>query len=325
MKIFITGASGFVGGHIVRRLSNQYQFLAMARSENSAQKVEEYGATAVKCELGSVKKEHLENCDLIIHAAAFTKEWGTKEAFFKTTVEGTRQLLAVAKEAGVKKFIQISTEAILFTGQDLNNIDESYPYPSKSKFLYSESKLEAEKIALAMNDEAFDVSVIRPRLVWGPGDQAVLPVVIKMIEEKKFMWVNGGTNETSHTHIYNLVHSIDCLIKNWKKKEVYFVTDGETNSYKVFFTEYLKTQGIEAPNKAIPKWLIRSLSVVVEGIWKTLRIKNTPPMTRLPAYMLSSNFTISHKKAEQQIDYQPIIDFNTGMKELAAESSFSTV
>lgn len=316
MKIFITGASGFVGGHIVKRLKDQYQFYAMARSATSASKVEEYGATAVQCELGNVKKEHLQHCDLIIHAAAFTKEWGPREEFFKTTVEGTRQLLQVAKEAGVKRFIQISTEAVLFTGQDLNNIDESYPYPERSKFLYSESKLEAEKIALSMNNEDFDVTVIRPRLVWGPGDHSILPIVINMIEENKFMWINNGKNETSHTHVFNLVHAIDCLIRNWHKDEVFFITDGENHTYKEFFTAYLKTQNVTPPNKQISKGLIRFLASIVEGSWSLLRIKSTPPMTRLPAYMLSSNFTISHKKATQKINYQPIIDFKTAIEEL---------
>ena len=60
----------------------------------------------------------------------------------------------------------------------------------EAPFLYSESKLEAEKLALEMNDHDFDVSVIRPRLVWGPGDQAVLPVIIKMIEESGFRIVS---------------------------------------------------------------------------------------------------------------------------------------
>lgn len=148
MKIFITGASGFVGGSIVTRLAKEHQFYAMARTEQTAKKIKASGAIPVISELGNVTVENLNNCELIIHAAAFTKEWGSKEEFWKTTIDGTKQLLEVARKAGVKKFIHISTEAVLFVGQDLNNIDESYPYPAKSEFLYSESKLEAEKLAL---------------------------------------------------------------------------------------------------------------------------------------------------------------------------------
>jgi nucleoside-diphosphate-sugar epimerase len=160
MNIFITGASGFVGSRIVETLGKKYEFHAMARSEKSAQKVTELGAKAVLCELGALRKEHLAGCDMIIHAAAFTKEWGTRTEFFETTVDGTKQLLETAKEAGVKRFLHISTEAVLFAGQDLNDIDESYPYPNKSKFLYSESKLEAEKPLLSRVEQNREFRVL---------------------------------------------------------------------------------------------------------------------------------------------------------------------
>ncbi|MFM1753775.1 MAG: hypothetical protein RLZZ236_714 [Bacteroidota bacterium] len=316
MKIFITGASGFIGGQIVSKLCLKHDFVAMARSKESEELVKSYGATPVICKLGAVKKEHLADCEMVIHAAAFTKEWGSKKDYWQTTVEGTRQLLEIAKEAGIKKIIHISTEAILFTGKDLNEIDESYPYPSKSNFLYSESKLEAEKLALSMNNDDFQVSVIRPRLVWGPGDQTILPVVIDMVEKGKFMWINNGLNITSHTHIYNLVHGVDCLITNWHQNEIFFITDEETHSYKFFFTNYLETVGVNPSTKSIPKWFIRFLASLIEFLWKLLNIKVQPPLTRFSAYMLSSSFTISSKKASTLLGYKPIISFNEAIENL---------
>lgn len=317
MKIFITGASGFIGSSVARLLSNQHQFYAMARSEKAIEKVKELGAIPVHCDLLSITAQHLQGCDLIIHAAAFTKEWGTREEFWTSTVQGTGHLIDVAKEAGVKRFIHISTEAILFTGHDLNDIDETYPYPAHSKFLYSESKLEAEKLVLNANsDGVFETSVIRPRLVWGPGDETVLPVLINMIKQKKFMWVNGGSNVTSTTHIYNLVEGIRCLMNNWKSGQVYFITDGEIHTYREFLTKYLSTQKVTPPDKNISKGMIRTLADITEFIWKTFGLKTTPPITRLPAYMLSSNFTISHQKASREINYKPVIHFEEAMRKL---------
>lgn len=316
MKIFITGASGFIGGQIVSQLSHKHDFYAMARSKESEEVVKSYGAKAVICKLGEVKKEHLADCEMIIHAAAFTKEWGSKKDFWQTTVEGTRQLLEIAKEAGIKKFIHLSTEAILFTGHDLNEIDESFPYPSKSNFLYSESKLEAEKVALSMNNATFQVSVIRPRLVWGPGDQTVLPAVIEMIKNGKFMWINKGLNMTSHTHIFNLIHGVDCLIENWCQNEIFFITDEETHSLKFFLTKYLETEGVKPSNKSIPKWIIRILASIIEISWKLFHLKGQPPLTRFSTYMLSSNLTISSKKALNLLGYKPIINFNDAIENL---------
>lgn len=317
MKIFITGASGFVGSNIVKLLSARYEFFAMARTQRSSEKIRKIGATAVMTELGKVTTEDLSGCDMVIHAAAFTKEWGTRQEFWNATVHGTKQLIEVSKKAGVKKFIHISTEAVLFAGQDLNDIDETYPYPSKSKFLYSESKMEAEKIALAANEAGvFEVSVIRPRLVWGPDDQTILPVLVNMIKEKRFMWINGGRNLTSTTHIRNLVEGIECLITNWKPNQIYFITDAEIHTYRDFLTQYVATQGVTPPEKNISKHMIRMTADLVETLWKTFGIKTTPPVTKLAAYMLSSNFTIKHEKASQEINYKPVVTFNDAITEL---------
>lgn len=322
MKVFITGASGFVGSNIVTRLADKHQFYAMARSEKSAEKIKALGAVPIICELGEVTIDNLKDCEMIIHAAAFTRDWGSKEEIWKATVNGTRQLLEVAKKAGIKRFIHISTEALLFVGQDLNNIDESYPYPAKSEFLYSESKLESEKLALNANaDNLFEVSVIRPRFVWGPGDQTVLPILVDMVERNKFMWINDGKNMTSHTHIYNLVEGVSCLIDNWKSNQIYFITDNEIHSYKEFLTKYLSSQGVTPPNKNINKSMIRFIADAFEFIWKVFGLKSAPPVTRLAAYMMSSNFTIRHSKATKEIKYNPIIGFDEAIKNLNAKKS----
>jgi nucleoside-diphosphate-sugar epimerase len=317
MNIFITGASGFIGGSIVERLSDKHTFYAMCRSESSMEKVRKLGAIPVNCELGKVEEKHLQNCDLIIHAAAFTKEWGSRGEFWATTVEGTKQLIEIAKQSGVKKFLHISTEAILFIGEDLNDIDENFPYPKKSKFLYSESKLEAEKLVMNSNEMgSFEVMVIRPRLVWGPGDQTVLPILLNMIKENKYTWINNGSNKTSTTHIYNLVEGIKCALNNWMPHQIYFITDDEISTYKEFLTRYISTQNLIPPNKSIPKGIVRFVANFVESIWTIFKLKSTPPITRLPAYMLSSNFTISHAKAIKDLGYKPIISMAEAMEQL---------
>lgn len=317
MNIFITGASGFIGSNIVKRLSDKYTFYAMCRSESAAEKVKQIGAIPVYCELGNVEQKHLQNCDIILHAAAFTKEWGTRDEFWETTVKGTEQLIAVAKKSGVKRFLHISTEAVLFVGNDLDNIDESYPLPIKSKFLYSESKLEAEKLVMNSNSNGiFEVMVIRPRLVWGPGDQTILPILINMIKQNKFTWINNGSNLTSTTHIYNLIHGINSALENWKSNQIYFITDKEISSYRDFFTKYISTQNLIPPNRNISKFALRSMANIVEFIWTTFRIKTQPPITRLPVYMLSSNFTINYQKAIKELRYIPIITLEEAMQEL---------
>ncbi len=119
------------------------------------------------------------------------------------------QLLDAARTAGVRRFILIGTEAALFDGPDLRDIDETQPYPRRQRFLYSETKAEAERRVLAASDDRMTTLSVRPRLVWGPRDASVLPATAAMIAAGRFRWIDGGRPETSTTHIANLVHGVE--------------------------------------------------------------------------------------------------------------------
>ncbi|HFA47724.1 MAG TPA: NAD-dependent epimerase/dehydratase family protein [Bacteroidetes bacterium] len=317
MKIFITGASGFIGGAIAKQLKEKHEIYAMARSEGSAEKIRQLGATPVQCSLKHVKKEDLHNCDLIVHAAAYVEAWGTRQQYWEINVEGTQQLTEVAKEAGVKKFIHISSEATLFYGQPMDNIDETYPYPKRTPYLYSETKAEAEKIVIAANlPGVFETISIRPRMVWGPGDRTVLPEVKKMIAAGSFMWVNNGAALTSTTHIYNLVKGVELAIEKGKGGEIYFITDDEIVTFKKFLTDMLATQNIVPPNKSIPGWLLSFMAYVIEKTWRLFGIKKEPPITRFAADIIAVNCTINIGKAKRELGYKPVISIAEGMEEM---------
>lgn len=138
------------------------------------------------------------------------------------------------------------------------------------------------------------------------------------------MWVNGGVNKTSSVHIYNVVEGVRCALENWHAGEVYFLTDGETNTYKDFLIRYIETQGVTPPNKTISKSMARFVADVVEFFWRTFGIKSKPPITRFAAYMMSSDSVISHEKATKEINYKPIIDIETGFKELSSTQNYLT-
>src|SRR5690606_12896964 len=138
-----------VGGHAIEVLvAGGHELRAMARSDRSAALVEGFGATAVRCALDDVDATHLAGCDAVVHCAAFAEGWGTRAQFVEGNVEGTRRMLAAARAAGVRRFIHIGTEAVLFDGHDLIDVDEQHPYPVRQRFLYSETKAEAERLVL---------------------------------------------------------------------------------------------------------------------------------------------------------------------------------
>ncbi len=319
MNIFVTGASGFIGGAIAKKLTALHTVRCMSRSEKSDAVIRELGAEPVRCALGAVTAADLAASEIVIHAAAYVGDWGTREDFWQANVVGTEQLLAAAREAGVKRFVHIGTEAALWYGQDMVDVDESYPYAENSPFLYAETKAEAEKRVLAANDpgNGFETISIRPRLVWGPGDQTVLPAVREMVERGQFTWVNSGAALTSTTHIHNLVHGVELALEKGASGGAYFITDGETWSIRDFLTRLLATEGITPPDKSLPKALVYPIAALCEMIWRGLRLKRAPPLTRHAIGLMSCTCTLSINKARRDLGYEPQIDVKTGMVQLA--------
>lgn len=314
MHVFITGGSGFVGGHVIERLvADGHAVSAMARSKRSEAVVVGFGAKAVSCALGDVRQEHLANADVIVHCAAFVEEWGTREQFVRVNVDGTKQLLAAAQSAGTPRFIHIGTEAALFNGADLVDIDETLPYPEQ-KFLYSETKAEAERCVLAANRPDFFTLSLRPRFVWGPRDQTILPTIVGMAN--RWSWIDEGRAQTSTTHVANLAHAVSLALENGRGGEAYFVADRERSTLRAFLTSLARTRNVDLPSRSLPRSVVRSAAEVLERIYRFASSSTPPPITRFSAAMMSSTVTVRIAKAERDLGYAPIISVAQGLAAL---------
>lgn len=318
MKVFLTGASGFIGTATARMLVKQgHTVYAMSRSEATDKTIAVTGAIPVRTALNEVTVEDLHQSDIVIHAAAMVASWGDKKEFWNTNVEGTRQLLAVSKSAAVKRFIHISTEAVLWNGKDLININENTPYSTSNDYLYGSTKREAEKMVIAANEAGvFETIVLRPRLVWGPEDKTILPSAIAMYKKGHFTWINKGKAKTSSSHIYNVLEGIRLALVNGKAGNIYFITDNEISTLHSFFTALFSTEGIEIKAGSMPGWLVNAVAYILEPVWKLLGIQSAPPVTKTAVYLMCYECTIESNKAKNELGYMPVITIAEGIRQL---------
>jgi hypothetical protein len=318
-NIFVTGASGFVGGAITQKLINICNISAMARSKEAAHKISSLGAKAIYCSLNNISVSDLTGSDVIIHAAACMNPEASKKEYWDTNVKGTKDLLEKSILAGVKKFIYISTESVLFYGQSLNKVDENHPYPIKTPYLYAETKAEAEKKVIQANQiNNFNTLVLRPRLIWGPGDKSFFPEIEKAVINNHFYWIDQGKALTSTTHIYNLVYAIQLALESDLGGEVFFISDDEEISFREFIHKYLKIRSIKLPTKSFPSKILRPLSKIIDYVCNIIPISNIPlPISRFEVEFMSLNGTICIDKIKQKLNYSPIISIKQGMEGLA--------
>jgi len=316
MRIFITGASGFIGAAAATHFAQDHEVLAMSRSAASDDIIRKLGVTPIRCQLGGVTPEHLQGMDTIIHAAAKVEEWGKWSEYWAANVDGTTQLLKAAKASGVKTFIHIGTEASVFYGQNLHNIDETLPLALSAPYPYSRTKAHAEAAVVAANTDNFRTISVRPRMVWGPNDKTILPVILAMIKQNRFMWIDNGQALTSTTHIDNLIHGIDLALQKGIGGNAYFITDDGTRTLHEFFTRLARTKGITPPDKQIPGWLADVMARTFEAIWRLFGLTSTPPLTRIAVDLIRREGTINCEKAEHDLGYKPVISFDDGLRKL---------
>lgn len=316
---FVTGGSGFIGGALIGRLLDEgWDVGALARSEGSAGVVRDRGATPVRGDLHDVEamREGARGADVTFHAAAHLGEWGTREEFERDNVLGTRNVLAASRDAGVRRFVHVGTEAALMHGEPLVMVDESAPLQPGSKALYSATKAQAEQAVQAANGPGFETVVIRPRLVWGLGDTTIMPGVRQAAESGRWAWIGGGGHRTSTTHVANVVEGLWLGATKAAPGGVYFVTDGEPVVFREFFTRLLATQGVRLPDKTAPRWIAGAAAVVGEAAWRALSLRGQPPVTRLAYWLASQECTIDISRARGELGYAPVITIDEGIEEL---------
>lgn len=318
MRVFITGASGFVGGAAARALKAAgHEIVAMSRSERSDEKIRAAGAEPVRCDLESVTAEHLAGVDAVVHSAAYVEAWGPKEAWYEANVLGTQAVLDAAKAAGVTRFIHIGTEAALVHGQHIRGADETYPLAPNSPYPYCATKAQAETRVRAANAPGFETIVLRPRFIWGPGDTTLLPAIEAMAAAGKWMWIDGGRAVTSTTHVDNLVHAIELALTKGTPGEAYFVLDDGERTMKEMITGLAQSRGLELPEKSVPSWLAGAIGFVSEGTWRLFGLKGEPPLTRHAAMVMARDCVLVDRKARDELGYAPVITVDAGLAALA--------
>lgn len=316
MRIFVTGASGFVGGAAAKYFAQAgHEVRAMSRSETSDAKIVALGATPVRCDLEAVTAAHIGDAEAIIHCAAFVEQWGPAEAWKRFNIDGTARTLTAAKEAGAKRFIHISTESVLWRGQHLRGVDETYPRAPNSPYPYSWTKARAEELVEQADADSFQTIILRPRFIWGPGDTTLLPAIEHMTRTGGWMWINNGQAKTSTTHIANLVHAIALALTRGAGGQAYFILDDGVRTMKQMISAIAATRGMTLPDRSVPSWLADTLAGVTEGAWRTFNLKGEP-LTRFGAMIMSRDSILIDAKARRELGYAPVISVEEGLQQL---------
>jgi len=321
VKVLVTGATGFIGRSVVRRLAGDgAEVRAFARDTVAAEKL--FGgassSASVRLHAGSIGDPNevaraAKGVDVVIHAAAVPTHRASPRALSWTNVAGTENVLNAARHAGCARVVHISCADVTLANLDRVNWNEDRAPQTRPIDAHARTKLLAEELALAMSTDDLAVAAIRPAWIWGPDDTTILPGLCReALEDRGLKLIGGGRTLVSTTYIDNLVDAVTAAMTAEKARgRAYYVTDSEFVEMRELLGELSKTLGLPAPRTGLPYDVAYALASVRERM-------NRPGPWRTDVIHRGRGTLFDSTRAMNELDYKARVGMTEGMKRLEA-------
>lgn len=323
MTVLVTGGGGFLGGAIVEQLLARGETVrSIARGTYPA--LEARGVACFQGDLADADAvaKAVEGCDAVIQVAAKAGVWGDYDDYFRANVVGTRNVLDACKAQGVPRLVYTSTPSVTFAGEDENGVDESMPYAPKFLCHYAATKAQAEQEVLAANSDTFSTVALRPHLIWGPGDNHLVPRLLSRAKAGRVKLVGDGTNRVDATYVDNAaaahLNALDVLAPGAAcAGKAYFISNGEPIGMGDLLNQILAAAGLPPITKSVPPGMAYAVGSVMEWAYRLLGKKEEPLMTRFVARQLATAHWFDISAAKRDLGYKPAVSMAEGMERLA--------
>jgi len=312
----VTGATGFIGGHLVKDLLREgYSVRVLLRSGHNAQRWRDLGVEVVK---GS-----LEDRDSVLHAASgarviyncagLSSDWAPYEDFYATNVVGVRNLLEAVAKCGVARLVHLSTSDVY--GYPKKAGDETRPIKDVG-LPYNRSKVQGEReIWQAVEQKSLPVTVFRPASVYGPGSKEWVVEIGRLMLQKQMVLLSGGRSGAGLVYVNNLTRAMITAARTAKAQgQAYNMRDISFETWKDF-VDSLGQCFVKGSWKAmnIPAPLAYGLAGTMECVYAALRIKQRPLLTRHAVHLLSRDQCFVVNKARCDLGFESWVSFEEGM------------
>jgi nucleoside-diphosphate-sugar epimerase len=321
----VTGGTGFLGRRFVERLLAEGRSVSIL-GRTPAPELEARGVRFIRASLDDTAavSAACAGVETVFHVAARVGVWGAYDDFFRANVLGTRAIISGCREHGVKRLIYTSTPSVVYNGRDLANADESLPLTSDCPSPYPLTKAIAEREVLAANSPTLRTIALRPHLIWGVGDPHLVPRVLARARAGRLRIIGTGENRVDMVHVENAVDahllaeaSLMATERN-SSGRAYFITNGEPVALWQWINELLVSVGEKPITKRISLSAASRVGAVCEMVWRVLKLKGEPPMTRFVAAELAKDHWFNIDAARRDLGYSPRISMAAGMTELIA-------
>ena len=322
MRVLVTGASSLIGVGVVGRLVARGDEVVVLQRRHAPDLPD-----AVEQRLGdiadnAVVSEAAAGCDGVIHLAAKVGVVGARADYVSTNVDGTRHVLDAALLHGIERVVHVSSPSVAHDGEPIIGGGADPALSAHGPAWYPETKAIAERMALAANGARTAVTVIRPHLVWGPGDTQLVGRIAERAAAGRLALVGGGAALVDTTYVDNataaLVAALDAVRPDARcAGRAYVVSNGEPRPIRELVEGICAAAGVPFTPRDVSLPVARRIGSVIDRVWPRLGREDEPPLTRFLADQLGTAHWFDPRPARDDLAWMPHVSIDDGLRELA--------
>lgn len=315
MRVLVTGATGFLGGTLIRHLrACGFDTVALGRDESRCRNLQGAGFTTVRADVsypvlhlaGSIGK-----VDAIVHCAALSAPWGRLAAFRAVNIEGTRNALDLAEALYARRFVNISSPTVYFELKDKTGVLETAPLPRPIN-AYARTKAEAEHLVLARQN--LRPVNLRPRGIYGAGEATLLPRLIAAAHHGPLPLLRSGVAAIDLTHVNDVVAAIKAVLtSDLAEAEIFNISSGEIVPVRDIVERVCTRLAVPLRWKRVPFYPALVAARLVELASLARSASPEPMVTPYTLGLFAFRQSLDISKARRMLSWQPRISLEEGL------------
>ncbi|MBN8612126.1 MAG: NAD-dependent epimerase/dehydratase family protein [Deltaproteobacteria bacterium] len=323
LPIVVTGATGFLGGALVRRLRAEGRsVIATGRDRRrGAALARETGARFEPADLAMPTETDrvIRGALAVVHSAALSSPWGDPRAFDRANVRATENVVQACERFHVARLVHVSTPAVYFDFRAREGIRESDPLPGTMVNDYARTKLEAERVVTRAHARGLATVILRPRALYGPGDTTILPRVVEALRRGQFPLLDGGRSLVDLTFIDDAVQALVCALSSDRAiGGTYHVTSGDPRPIGEVIAALADGLGLARPTRHVSADRALVVAGVLEALHRALLPSIEPRITRYTLGLLARTMTLDLTAARRDLGYAPRVALEEGLRRYLA-------
>ncbi|HUI08614.1 MAG TPA: NAD(P)-dependent oxidoreductase [Verrucomicrobiae bacterium] len=321
MNVFLTGASGYLGGHCAEAfLHHGSKVTACVRASSRVAFLESLGVTLHTAALDQTDelRRGMRGADVVVHVAAKVEPAGGWQEYLEATIDGTRHVLEAAAAAGVRQVIYISSvgvyerparEGILF--------EETCAYGTPYRWrYYARAKIEAEQLVReAHAQKRLVTTILRPTWIYGPRDTTTVGRTISALRSGRVKWIGSGDNRLNLVYATDAAQAIVLAATNRRADgQIYNVADDSNSpTQRQFLTRICELLDLPSPRGSMSYRLAHNIGFLSECLTHATAFRVRFPITRLSVLFLGGRRRFSNEKIRTELAWKPSVSFEDGI------------